>query len=299
MVRKLLLLFVTLSCVAAAGFQPEFISRFFGRPAKMDWKEVQRRCTPQTDNEPLLYSDDFKWYFTLPEMAAKYEEIYTSGKRLWRRAYFDPASGDFILPYDDIRGGNVVLSRRAILSIRRHIETALSKGYAQFIFFPDMGHSHFYISEQVWKEKYDHIPMSKQSLIYEGLLSDPNLKVLYHTAEQLKTLDDNKRPLNDQQIQWRYYTRNIVGDNEALGALEIHNAIPSGSWANTMGQYPGHFLWSAGFNISASQDGCFPFVVNGQTYYFDISLYDLQPKGMRKTFKENIWNHLDHGARSH
>lgn len=298
MIRKLFLSILALSCVVAAGFRPDFVSRFFGRPADIDWEEVKRRCGPQTTNELLLYFDDFKWYYTLPEMAAKYEEIYASGKRLWKRAYYDSASGEFILPLESQRGGDVVLSRRAILSIRRHIETALTKGYAQFVFFPDMGHSHFYISEEIWRERYSQIPMKKQNLIYQGLLADPHLKILYHTAEQLKTLDENKKPIADYQIQWRYYTRNIVGDNEAMGALEIHNASGPDNVANTVRQYPGHFSWSAGFNISASQDGCFPFVANGKTYYFDISLHDLQPRSA-PVYQENIWNHLHHEAGSH
>jgi hypothetical protein len=38
---------------------------------------------------------------------------------------------------------------------------------------------------------------------------------------------------------------------------------------------PGHRDWSAGFNISASQDGCFAYQHKGQTIYFDLSLHDL------------------------
>jgi len=297
-VRKFFISILALSCVAAAGFQPDFVSRFFGRPAEMDWDDVKTRCGPQTENEPLLYFDDFKWYYTLPEMGAKYEEIYASGKRLWQRAYYDSASGEFILPLDSSRGGDVILSRRAILSIRRHIETALSKGYAQYVFFPDMGHSHFYIPEKIWNERYSQIPMSKQNLIYEKFFADPHLKILYHTAEQLRTLDENKNPIADPKVQWRYYTRNIVGDNEAMGALEIHKAFGPGNLANTMHNYPGHFSWSAGFNISASQDGCFPFVVNGKTYYFDISLHDLKPRNA-PMYQERIWNHTHYEAGSH
>jgi len=279
MTRKALFaMLILIGGVAATTYKPDFISRFFGPPAKMNWVEIEGRCSPQSDNEPILYTNDFKWYFTMPEMAAKYEEIYNSGKRLWRRAYFDPQSGEFILPYDRDRGGDVILSRRAIVSIRRHIENALKQGYVQFVFFPDMGHSHFFISEKIWKERYSQIPISNMNLIYQGLLADPNLKVLYHTAEQLHMLDENKKPINDHRIQWRFYTRNIVGDNEGMGALEIHFAVDPKNVANTFRDYPGHHYWSAGFNISASKDGCFPFKVNGKTYYFDISLFDLRPK---------------------
>ena len=47
----------------------------------------------------------------------------------------------------------------------------------------------------------------------------------------------------------------------------------------------GYHYWSAGFNISGSEKGCFPYIVNGQTYYFDISLTDLpSPPGEGEGF---------------
>ena len=44
---------------------------------------------------------------------------------------------------------------------------------------------------------------------------------------------------------------------------------------NTVCALEGYVNWSAGFAVSASRRGCFPYRdVEGRTRYFDISLYD-------------------------
>jgi len=43
----------------------------------------------------------------------------------------------------------------------------------------------------------------------------------YHTAEQLKMVDDNKAVLTDMYSQRRYHTRNIYGDNSMTGQMDM------------------------------------------------------------------------------
>lgn len=231
------------------------------------------RCQAPTVSEPVIYQSDFRWGYTAPEMNDRFNEIYSSGKRLYKRAYYDSAKGAFILPFEKAFGGEVVLSKRLIVSVQKHIEKALERSYVQNVFFPDMGHSHFFIEDEHWKAKYDSYPVNQFSKMYTELFEDPELKILYHTAEQLKMLDAADRVLQDREIQWRFYTRNIVGDNRGLGIIDIHRNLAHAS--NTVGEAEHHKYWGAGFNVSASSSGCFPYTYAGKTYYFDLSLSDL------------------------
>lgn len=232
-----------------------------------------RRCGPEDPKATPVYSSDFKWGYALPEMKARYEEMYTSGKRLGRRAFWNQKTGRLELPYDDGRGGAVVLPEQFVRSVIGHIEAASAASYIDAVFFPDMGHSHFLVPEKIWKDKLDSYPVERFSQLYTAMMSEPKLEVLYHTAEQLKTREEDGTLVTDARTQFRYQTRNIVGGNP--GGLKVLQNPESR--ANTVGDVSGYFWWGAGFNLSASQDGCFAASVGGKTVRFDLSLFDLEP----------------------
>jgi len=100
------------------------------------------------------------------------------------------------------------------------------------------------------------------------------LKILYHTAEQLHMLEDGQL-ISDRLVQWRFYTRNLLGDNKGEGRLELIHQ-PTSSHNTARGLMPGHRYWGAGFYISASIDGCFPYTYKDKTYYFDLNLHGLE-----------------------
>ena len=86
--------------------------------------------------------------------------------------------------------------------------------------------------------------------------------------------------VDDRRVQWRLFSRNLVGDNRGEGRLELRQE--PGHRFNTLSGLPGHFWYGAGFNISANKDGCFAADVRGKTLRFDLSLYDLpEPDGFR------------------
>lgn len=244
----------------------------FGEPP--DWEAIKARCTPPAADEPVIYQSDFRWHYTLEEMGQRFDEMVVSPKRLHERAYYDEATDSFVLPHTKQWGGDVVMSRRIVESVKYHIEKSLALGYIDHVFFPDLGHSHFFVPEERWAQAYEGTPVAQISRLYEGLLDDPELKVLYHTAEQLLMLGPDDEPLPDREVQWRLYTRNLLGENRGADSrLELLHDL--GSKANTVRDYAGHHSHSAGFNVSANQAGCFPYQVDGQTYYFDLSLSDL------------------------
>jgi hypothetical protein len=236
---------------------------------------VKENCLPDSKSE-TLYSDDVKWGIELPDMLKLYKELYDSNKRLGKRAYLDPQTNSLVLPYMDFRGGVIKVSPQLIETIKNHIENAFRHEYIDAVFFPDMGHSHFLIPNEKWEKKYSGIPMEKITDFYEELFADPEVKFVYHTAEQLKTTDEKKQILPDRKLQWRFYTRNLIGENTQKGHVSVLPALDNS--ANTLGGLEGYFWYGAGFNLSANKNGCFTFKNKGQTFHFDISMFDLEPK---------------------
>lgn len=237
--------------------------------------EIAQRCALLSSSERPLYSNDFRWGYDLPGMLLKFTEIYRSPKRLDRRAFWDTRSQNIKLPYDQDRGGDIVVGETFIKTIARHIERAFELNYVDAVFFPDMGHSHLLIPEKLMDEKYDKYPVSQMAHMYQDMFQDESVEVLYHTAEQLTTLDENKNVLPDPKIQWRHRTRNIVGKNHPNTDLRLLQNPESK--ANTAHGDTGFAWWGAGFNLSAQEDGCFEYRVQGKVYRFDISMYDLEP----------------------
>lgn len=241
---------------------------------------ISAKCN-QVSREPL-YNTDFHWDYTLPELLQRFIDVYTLPKRLGRHAYVDTRSGQIKLPYDTERGGDVTVPLSFIASVRAHIESALRLEYVDAVFFPDMGHSHFLIPQATWESKYRHFESGQMSRQYEQMMADPDLKILYHTAEQLKLLDSQKNLLNDRRLQERFYSRNLVGDNRGEGRLELLQNREHR--ANTVGEVEGYYWWGAGFNVSANKDGCFVYNDRGVERYFDLSLYDLEPAPGQTTY---------------
>lgn len=233
-------------------------------------------CAPETDGEPKLYSSDVRWGLTMPEMMALYEKLYQSDKRLKARAYFNPAKNRYELPNAPEQGGPVVLPELALKALARHIEQAFAKDYVDAVFFPDMGHSHLLIPEALYERKYSKYPVARQSQFYSDVLADPAVRIFYHTAEQLKSLkEDRKSVLDDERVRWRHKTRNIAGPISESAELTVYQNPASA--ANTVGEVPGFYWWGAGFNFSANRNGCFSFTSGGKTTRFDVSLKDLEP----------------------
>lgn len=233
---------------------------------------VLSHCGAPTASESAVHLEDFAWDQTLPEMKERFEHIYQSGKRLEGRAYWDSAQNSIVMPNYD---GMVRLPIAFIDRITKHIENILRHRYADFVFYSDLGHNHFLISEERWKEL---AKLSRHNL-FETLIASPDLKVLYHLSEQLKILEGpSENPLfpSDQVLLFRYFNRNAIGDNVTGETLDVQFA-----WDEKYNTYRGSPVehYSAGFNLSASKEGCFPYQHNGQTYYFDIAINDPSPLG--------------------
>jgi hypothetical protein len=247
--------------------------------ASAQWEQLVRfaNCALPLADELTVTGGDFRWSQPLEELNQRGERLYNEGKRLALRAYWD--QDKIVVPMNTITGQKTVaLTPRFILSVRRHIEEALERGYADQVMFSDMGHSHFFIPNDYYQDALAQYSVAERDLMYEKMLAYPGLKVLYHTAEQLLMHDDDRTLKPDRHLQWRFYTRNLVGDNRALGKMEfIHQADHS---YNTGRDYQaGYRYWGAGFYITANNEGCFAYQAQGETRYFDLNLEGIDFSG--------------------
>lgn len=239
--------------------------------------EIRQRCQHPTPNETPIYTSDFKWDFELFEMLQKFTEIYqSSNKRLLHRAYWDKEENSLKLPYREYNGGTIRIEPTFVQSVARHIERAFELDYIDAVFFPDMGHSHLLIPEESMKIKYSKYAPSQASRMYEEVFKDQSVEIIYHTAEQLKMLDENNNVINDPRVKWRHQTRNIVGKISPDADLRL--LMNPKSAANTVHGDKGFYWWGGGFNLSANKNGCFEYKKNGQSFFFDISMFDLEPE---------------------
>jgi hypothetical protein len=234
---------------------------------------IKQNCLPENPNGPFVYWDDFKWGLSFEEMMEKFNFIYSSDKRLKKRAYLDQVSNKILFPYNEVQGGPIEIPPKFIENVSRHITEGFKYEYIDAVFFPDMGHSHFLIPLDIWNSKYKDYQISETSKFYTDLFSEPELKILYHTAEQLKTTENDK-PLDDRHLQWRFHTRNLVGKNSENSDIKIIQN--KSSTANTLSELDGYYYYGSGFILSANRGGCFSYSSKNQTFYFDLSMYDLE-----------------------
>lgn len=240
----------------------------------------KENCLPSSGDEEILRSGEFSWGMKLDEIKEKEKDVYERGLRLKDRAFLK--DGQVYLPYYSFGSKEpklVKLSDSFIKSVISHVENALKRNYVDSIIFPDMGHSHLFIDQKFYDEVLSDIPVKEQHKRYELMLAHPKTKFLYHTAEQLEMTYENdlgeKKLIDNRHLQWRFYTRNLIGDNQS-GKLElVHNESHGHNTARSYEE--GYRYWGAGFNISATKKGCFSYQKDGETFYFDMSLKDLEP----------------------
>lgn len=230
---------------------------------------AKERCS-QPSQAPILYSNVYKFGMSRDEMDQKYKEVYEMDARLLNSAYYDTNLDTFI----STSGKETELTKfpaHFVKSVILHVENALRLNYVNYIFFPDMGHSHMFVPQDYYDAEIspaDGTLYDKYSMIYEA----PGLKTLYHTAEQLQMVDDNNHPLSDRYLQWRFYTRNPIIDSN--GNIEIHTNL-EGKGFNTVHNLEG-YKYYAGFYISSNKNACFPYEKpDGSIEYFDLSAFSL------------------------
>lgn len=235
-------------------------------------EESTCRMDAANQSAPILYAEDFRWGLLREDMLALFDWTYHNPKRLMHHARI---RGDtIVLPYDADRGGAVEVPLQVAEVIASHIEMALSRRFVDAVFFPDMGHSHFLIPDEVYEKDYADIPVKQYNQLYQKLLTDERVMILYHTAEQLAFMDGETGKVKDEPYyQWRHKTRNLLASTKLGVPLRVVENPDSP--ANTVNELSGYRWWGAGFQISANHKGCFIYKHGAEERRFDISLFDL------------------------
>jgi len=237
---------------------------------------AKERCSPKAEDEGVLYNSAFKGFNrSIKDLDTLYPEIYNSKDRLVNRVgYYEDESSFVSKDSFTNTDTQVVFPESLIKAVTLQVENSLRLDYVKYVFFPDMGHSHLFIPLAYYENEMSVVSGFYPSL--EMALKSSELKLLYHTAEQLKMIDDEKQVLADRYLQWRFYTRNPTGDND--GNIEILTDYNQQGGHNTVRSLEG-YKYYAGFNISANKEGCFPFQDKaGDIQYFDLSAWDLPYK---------------------
>ena len=234
----------------------------FKKASAFDIELSRKRCTPPTPEE-AVYVRQSTWNHSSEYIKKLAKQVYHSPGRLANRAYYNPKTQRFHATFHD---ETLEISQRLIKSVTSHIETALAMGYADHIIFSDMGHAHILAPKKIYESIQPSLFKDTLAFFY----AHPQTKFLYHTAEQLRMLNDDNKLINDRYLQQRFFTRNLVVDN--TGSSEIHLAqSPIHEVYNTVRSWPNH-RYMSGFDISANRNGCFPYYdKNNNLKYFDIS----------------------------
>ena len=243
-------------------------------------KEAKKRCQKQGNFSQTLGLGDFSWGLSLFDIKQNFQYLYQSSKRLPNPMYYDPTDDLFKIYYKhsiyyNHKNDHIIVTENFIRNTILHIELALKKSYADFINFSDMGHSHFLIPENYYNAHIKNVPIHKTHLMYTKIIGNKHTKILYHTAEQLKmsirTQDQKIQLLKDSYLQYRYFHRNIIGDNKLSGRLKVVQVEDPLKKYNTVTKVKGYRWWGSGNTIHSHQQACIPYKYENQTYYFDIN----------------------------
>ncbi len=230
---------------------------------------AKTRCAPFKDSDPLLYMTDYKSGQSAERMEETYKNTYEGEGRLPQRVGYYEETNSFSTRIGTLNQGD--FPEAYIKSVIKQVENLLRLNYVKYIYYSDMGHSHFFIpmtyyNEFIKDKGYRATKSASLAMLSKGL------KTLYHTAEQLGVRDfETKELYVDTYLQWRFYTRNPVVDFNAN--IEILTDF-SGLGNTVRAYFPAEeqYKYFAGFYISANKNGCFPFEnKEGEINYFDLS----------------------------
>jgi hypothetical protein len=197
-----------------------------------------------------------KFYASSKVIEQRYIDLFNSPKRLENRLYFDQEK--WLLPKNK---SQIVIETNFLNSLANHIEQAFQMGVIEHLFYPDIGHLHFYL------------PPKLSTVLDAASLKKQELKVVYHTAERLMMKSGYTKRDSLEYRKFRYRTRNLVGGFDARGVLEVPYAHKNKAF-NTLHEIPGFPEYERigkTLYLSANKNGCIGFKMKGKTSYFDIS----------------------------
>jgi hypothetical protein len=214
---------------------------FMSLPARPD-------CSRPLPDEPYTSRTEWNVIRSKDSASQSWKDLYQSGRRLRNRAYL---AEDLSYVFPD----GTKIPSRFLNSLKAQIATAIDRKYADHVFYPDLGHVHLLI------------PEGTQDLSDESALSRPDLIFLYHTAE-LYEMRPGGELSPDPWLQWRFYSRNLVGHNDERADVDI--AYTDEKYGTVRG-LPGYRQVETVY-LSTSKNGCFELNTAEGNLKLDLSL---------------------------
>jgi hypothetical protein len=223
----------------------------------------------RNSNPPFLTRRDYEfeefkqetgitYYASREKIKERFDSLFSSRRRLRNRLFLDQDLGQFVLPHSS---ENLRVSTSFLNFLAHHFEEAMRMNVIEFFYYPDFGHAHLYI------------PSNEAKRSIEEQLANPQLKIVYHTAEKLMMKNGRQERDSHEYRQFRYRTRNLVGGFDERGSLEVHYAHKNQKF-NTLHEIPGtqdYIKTGGSLYMSASKNGCIGYLHDGKKKYFDIS----------------------------
>lgn len=221
---------------------------------------------------PPLLRSELSFEQTPATMKEKFRWVLDTGRRLEFRGF--RAGGAYLLPIvpsletgEKRRTELVSFPEPTARAVATHMEEAFRRGFAVYPFFSDMGHGHLMLPNAMAAalgRKKEAGKLSDGAYLAEAL-ARPELRVLYHAAEQLKFANGSV-PI--PELNFLREHRNIVGSLERPRELTTINL---GGVPNTAGAPEGWAMVGM-FYVSASREGCIPIQYADTTLFLDFSL---------------------------
>lgn len=213
----------------------------------------ERAMADILDGPPGLYEKG--WFYNLEEMEQIYEREYREERPL--KVFIEKKEGKCIATYGK---EEFEIPDRFIKLILTHLKRMLESGAARFLFRLDAFHGHFFVSEEIYKEKYLKTSGAEMAFL---LVREEKLGVLYHNSEHLKLDEKDVRTVD------LYSKRNVIGDTQ--GSLRFLPPPPKGQRTAASTPEGTHDL-APYLCFAANQNGEFSISVNGREIRLDIGL---------------------------
>jgi hypothetical protein len=207
------------------------------------------------------------WFFTTQEMEVAYRYQERFGERIQQPL----EARDCLLGRKEFiasrRGIEFVAPCHFITETIRHIKEMIETGAARYLFPLDADHAHLAVPLGLWENKYRKLPWEK---LLPGLLAEPALAALYHTAEHLIVVDPNIKEVDPNIKAWRE-KRNVVGYYDGR-PIKILAPDPRGIGVSV----PPPYYSVGGFSFLASPKGELNIFLQKRAVTFDIT-FDIEP----------------------
>ena len=205
------------------------------------------------------------WFYTREKTKKIYEKEYEEGARL--ENFIKIEEGKHIASY---HGEKFEINQKFVKKTLKQLEGMLEKGFAEYIFRLDAFHSHLFIPNNLFHQKYAKM---EDSELHQELSEEDKLGALYHNTEHLALRDPPKTGKIDPIAKELLSKRSVLGwyDNRPLElTYPTDDAPPKIKEANNA-SIPEGYHNITNLTFKATKNGEFTITHKGKEIRVDLS----------------------------